>query len=153
MAKRSGPTATTEYPRVGLVEVKPPGRQTEITWRAIKEGLRELFVSDVDGQGTPVIVVLPHRIQAIFVCRGGCMKSAVVKYYTADAIRGHITYTRRCECGNEMYRRFLGADKDVPIEMDSGPSKPEGLEAYFEVYESPVDEGDEDEDLLDQQSV
>jgi hypothetical protein len=151
MAERTGPTTTTgEYPRVELVEVEPPGRQTEITWLAIKEGLRELFVSNVDGQGTPAIVVLPHRIQAIFVCRGGCMKSAVVKYYTADAVRGHIAYTRRCECGNEMYRRFLGADKDVPIEVDSSPAKPEGLEAFFEVYESSVDDGDEDEDLIDQ---
>ena len=151
MAKRTGSTTTIgKYPRVELVNVEPPGRQTEITWLAIKEGLRELFVPDVDGHGTPAIVVLPHRIQAIFVCRSGCMKSAVVKYYTADPLRGHIAYTRRCECGGEMYRRFLGADKDVPIEMDSGPSKPEGLEAYFEPSETLVDRGNEDEDLLDQ---
>lgn len=81
------------------------------------------------------------------------MKSAVVKYFTADAIRGHIAYSRRCECGKEMYRRFLGADKDVPIEVDSKQSKPEGLEAYFEPSKTLVDEEDEDEDLLDQQSV
>ena len=148
MAKRTGPTATDgQYPRVELVDVEPPGKQTEIAWLAIKEGLRELFQPDINGE--PAIVVLPHRIQAIFVCRGGCMKSAVVKYYTADAIRGHIAYTRRCECGKEMYRRFLGADKDVPIEVESTKSKPEGLEAYFEVSESLVDDGD-DGDLIDQ---
>jgi hypothetical protein len=138
-----------EYQRVELIKVEPPGRQTEITWLAIKEGLRELFVPDVDGYGTPAIVLLPHRIQAIFVCRA-CMKSAVVKFYTADAIRGHITFTRRCECGGEMYRRFLGADKDVPIEMDSGPAKSKTLEDYFEPSDSLVDEEDEDEDLLNQ---
>lgn len=148
MAERTGSTST-EYPRVELVTVEPPGRQTEVTWRAIKEGLREIFISDVDGKGTPAIVILPHRIQATFVCRG-CMKSVTSKYYTADAVRGHITYIRRCECRGEMYRRFLGAERDVPIEMDSGSSKPKGLEAFFESSDPLVDEGSEDKDLLDQ---
>lgn len=132
-------TRYSEYPRVDLIEIEPPGRQTEITWNAIKEGLREIFWSDIDGDGTPAIVILPDRVQATFVCRE-CTKSVVVKYYTADAIRGHITITRRCECGSDMYRRFLGADKDVPVEMDIKANIPEGLEIYFDEDEEEIDD-------------
>ncbi len=132
-------SGSSPYARVDLGDITPPGRQTDITWRAIREGVREIFYSDIDGNGTPAIVVLPHRVQATFVCRE-CMKSAVVKIYTEDAIRGHIALTRRCECGKSMYRRFLGPERDVPVEMDSETKRARGLEKFFDVVETDEDE-------------
>lgn len=130
-----------DYPRIDLIDIEPPGKQTEVTWQAIKEGLRELFWPDINGE--PAIVVLPHRIQGKFVCNK-CLKSVTITIYTADAIRGHISLTRRCECGGEMYRRFLGAERDVPVEMEGGHVKVKStLEDFFE---------DSLEDLIDQET-
>jgi hypothetical protein len=144
MASRSN----IDYPRIDLIDIEPPGKQTEITWRAIKEGLREIFWPDINGE--PAIVVLPHRIQPKYVCTK-CMKSVSITIFTADAIRGHIALTRRCECGTMMYRRFLGAEKDVPVEIDGGQVKTkDSLEDFLP---------DDDEttefvgELIDQESV
>lgn len=103
--------------RVDLGDIEPPWRQTDIAWLAIKEGLQEIYTSDYDGFGNNAIVIIPHRIQATFVCgRGGCDKSIVIKYFSRDALRGHIAMTRRCSCGNDMKRKFIGAERDVPLE-------------------------------------
>lgn len=128
--------------RVNLGDIEPPGLQTRIAWRAVKEGLQEIFISNVDNKGTSAVVVIPHRMQATFVCQK-CMKSAIVKYYAADVLRGYIAPTRRCECGGIMNRRFLGAERDVPVEMDKKSSKPVGLEEYVNEDELVDDDGDE----------
>jgi hypothetical protein len=124
-----------------LIDIEPPGKQTEVTWKAIKEGLRELFWPDINGQ--PAIVVLPHRIQAKFVCNK-CLKTITITIYTADAIRGNITLTRKCECGADMYRRFLGAEREVPVEVEGGQVRTKGLlEDFIEDDEESFDEDDE----------
>ena len=147
MVEGTGPANSGHnVPRVRLVDIEPPGKQTDITWMAIKEGVREIFIPDIDDRGTPAIVVLPHRIQATFVCRK-CLSSATAKFYTADVIRGHIAITKKCGCHGNMYRKFLGAERDVPVEVDgSSMKKPRGLEMFFEED----DQMDEDDDGLDQ---
>jgi len=116
-------------PEIPLGEVQPPGKQTSITWKAIQEGVRKIYWPDFD-EG-PKIVVLPHRIQAKYVCNQ-CMKSVTITIYTADAVRGHIVKWRRCECGGDMHRRFLGAERDVPVEMQENTyNHVESIEDYF----------------------
>ena len=131
MAERSN----IDYPRIDLIDIQPPGKQTEITWKAIKEGLQEMFWPDING--SPAIVVLPHRIQGKYVCNK-CLKSVTITVYTADAIRGHIALTRHCECrGGTMYRRFLGAEIDVAIEVEGGRIDKRGsLEEFLDDEDS-----------------
>jgi len=100
--------------RIDLGIIEPPWRQTDIAWLAIKEGLQEIYSSDYNGRGDNAIVVIPHRIQATFVCM--CGTSIVVKYFSRDALRGHIANTRKCSCGKDMKRKFIGAERDVPLE-------------------------------------
>lgn len=136
------------YPRIDLIDIEPPGKQTEITWKAIREGLREIFWPDINGE--PVIVVLPHRIQGKYICNK-CMKAVTITIFTADAIRGNVALTRQCECYGEMYRRFLGAEKEVPVEIEGDQTKTKGsLEDFF------VDEDENDDsmdELIDQEMV
>lgn len=138
------PRSSIDYPRIDLIDIEPPGKQTDITWKAIKEGLRELFWPDIGGE--PVTVILPHRIQAKYVCTK-CLKAVTITVYTADAIRGHIALTRKCECYGDMHRRFLGAERDVPVEVDGSQAKAKSsLEDFLiDDDESIVDELDDQE--------
>ena len=120
------------YPRIDLEDIIPPGRQTNIAWRAMREGLREIFISDYDGEGTPGIVILPHRLQATYVC-DKCMKSIVVTFFTEDAIRGHVAISRKCECWGNMKRRNISAEREVPVEMNLHANDLIGLEKYLPV--------------------
>ena len=140
------------YPRVDLASIIPPGRQTEVAWRAIKEGVQEIFWPDIDGNKTAAIVVLPHRLQSNFVCKI-CFKTAVIKEYTVDAIHGHIAITRRCECGGEMHRQHIGPDQDVPVEIEGPKSsvpiiveEVQALDEYFEIEEPEGPLVDDEED-------
>lgn len=142
------PRSSLDYPRIDLIDIVPPGKQTDVARLAIKEGLREIFWPDVGGE--PSIVVLPHRLQATFVCNKKCMKAVTVTIFTADAIRGNIALTRRCECGAVMHRRFLGAEKEVPVEVDGGQVKTKGS---LEEFLSDDDENTESVDELTDQEL
>ena len=115
MAQRNG---YIEYPRVNLEDIRVPSRQSRIVGKAIKEGVSEIFIDDIDGNHTPALVVLPDRLQANFICTQ-CMKSVVVKYFRNDIVRGNITQNRMCECGGVMYRKYIGIERNVPLEMDT----------------------------------
>lgn len=131
--------------RVDLGDIEPPWRQTDIAWLAIKEGLQEIYSSNYDGLENNAIVVIPHRIQATFVCT--CGTSMVVKFYSNDALKGHIAMNRRCSCGKEMKRKFIGAERDVPIEEKivpkPKPKKGEVIQTQTTLY----DDFDEDEEI------
>jgi len=115
----------SEYNTINLSDIEIPGIQDQIVNTALREGKTRIFWPNYNGG--PVYVILPHRLQANFVCNK-CMKSVVVKYFTADVIRGYIARTRKCECGGTMTRRFIGCERDVPVEMNSTPI---GIEEYL----------------------
>jgi len=135
------------YPRIDLIDIEPPGKQTEITWKAIKEGLQEIFWPDING--SPAIVVLPHRIQGKYICNK-CLKSVTITIYSADALRGHIALTRHCECNGVMHRRFLGAERDVAVEIDGGSIEEKSSLEDFLTFEEDSMDGIVDQDIDDE---
>ncbi|MBD3405092.1 MAG: hypothetical protein GF411_03020 [Candidatus Lokiarchaeota archaeon] len=134
-----------DYPRIDLIDVQPPGKQTEVSWKAIQEGLREIFWPDINGR--PAIVVLPHRLQARYICNK-CMKSVTITFYTVDAIRGRITRVRHCECKyGEMHRRFIGAEQDIAVELDGSLDKDDIYDEDDTFRDSLLDEFDDMEEM------
>ena len=71
----------------------------------------------------------------------------VVKYYApTDVLRGHIAHTRPCSCGEFARRKYIGAERDVPLE-ERAPKKTEKTKKQKGPVQLTFDDFDVDEEI------